>query len=298
MARLLIPLFLTASAAAQCCLGAQNATVDCASGRYRVEARSQTGTGPDSHGPYRFVFTTLRMKADGLTEKLGEFERQWDTKQHFSMQIRVSETGNGFLLGSSLEKGLRFFAPDGRVLREVGCDGPQSICPYDKPGPQLVRLNSSGRANDSRRSLLWLPLCQVVGPEDVQVEQADGWGYQPIEGTPRWPQLGDGEIRWLARMFNWSEERGERERESVEASLVRLDDGDRAAAEELVELGLSARPLLETAKHKELLDQIDVRLCGHSKPWQNRALLTALLGHPSKTLRDAAGKQLTLLDRK
>ena len=56
--RIAIAIALLASlASAQCCLGAQNGESVSDNGRYRVRATSQTGTGPTSHGPYRFTFT-------------------------------------------------------------------------------------------------------------------------------------------------------------------------------------------------------------------------------------------------
>ena len=299
---------LAAASPAQCCLGAQDAEVDSPGGRYRVEAISQTGTGHAAHGPYRFLFRTLRFGLDGEPELIGEFERAWDSRAHFSMQIAVSPTGNGFLLGSSLEQGLRFFAPDGTVLCEIPCRHDQSLWP-DRTGstPLHRMLYSSTRNAAARRTWMWLPLCHVTGPELRRVRVSRRTvKWQPVEGPSRWQPFADDDKRWLMRMLTWSPARGESERLLAERwlALLEVDCKREAASARLVDLGLSAAPVLRAALEDDaeleavvqpILATIRARLCGHEQPHRHRELLTALLQHPDADLRATARGRLRAL---
>src|SRR5262245_28284159 len=178
--------------AAQCCLGAQNVTATSCDGRFRVEAISRTGTGPTSHGPYCFAFHTLRVGADGKAEPIGAFERSWDTHADFTMQVYVSPTGNGFLLSTSLEEDLLFLSPAGTELRRVHCTHGEGVWPHNHltTDPLALLVISDG---GSRRTQLWLPLCQLLGPEEQRTGKVTALAtatYEPVASEPWWTPPG------------------------------------------------------------------------------------------------------------
>lgn len=307
--------------AGQCCLGAQNQSVLSSNGRYRVEATSLKGTGPDNHGPYHFRFTTWRVGGKAVAGKpavpdveLGTFEREWDSRAHFHMQIVVSPTGNGFLFGCPMQESVQFLGRDGRVLRDIACATKQHIDHYDHKRKKTTAQKHSVRLfAEGRQTEVWVPLGQVVGPE----LQASPWQrgvpvtYAPIgkDAKPRWRSFGDEEKRWLLRMFTWSPKRGEHERAAVERALARLDEAPshRVARDALVDLGLSAVPILRARLVDEIdadrrtalaavIARIDTRLCGHEAPWRNRELLEVVSEHPDGDLRSCARGRLRALE--
>lgn len=322
LALLLLPLLAVGAlraavgSPAQCCLGAQNADVLSADGRYRVVATSMNGTGPSSHGPYDFRFTTYRVVADGEDEVLGTFQRRWDSCEHFWMDLRVSPTGNGFLLGGSLQADLEFLAPDGTVLRSLPCSARQSLWPYTRAGapqdderadPNFLLLRSGWDGEPMRRTYLWLPLAHVVGPELAWTKEEES-RWRPLERdeAPRWPALDARERRWLLGALTWTPARGAAERAQVEElfETLRLDHAATAARESLVALGLSARAVLRDVVvedpelewiRRQILGEIRARLCGHDEPWRHRELLEALRGHPDPDLRACALEGLRAL---
>lgn len=310
----------------QCCLGAQNTSVLSSNGRYRVEATSLTGTGHQSHGPYHFRFTMYRVAEKARDGKpatkdaeLGTFERQWDSRAHFHMQIVVSPTGNGFLFGCPMQPQVQFLGRRGRVLRDIVCAYKQRIDPYggnrDKTKAQKhsVRLFSGGGGKPSRQIELWLPFGQVVGPElrAMPWRRGSPVTYAPIgkDVQPHWQSFGGKEKRWLLRMLTWSPKRGEHERAAVEGECAKLraKPSHRAAQDALLELGLSALPVLRAKLVDEqdadcctamasVIDRIDARLCGHDVPWRNRELLQVVAEHPDEDLRNCALGRLRALD--
>lgn len=313
---------------AQCCVGAYDQDVVSSNGRYRVVAKSQNGTGPGSHGPYHFKFTTFRVadkpkdgKAAPPDVELGSFERRWNSRAHFNMEIVVSPTGNGFVLGGSMQKEVHFFGPDGRALREIKCGGGrgQYVDSYDhlrkKTAAQKHSVRLYGTGKTSRITELWIPLGQIVGPELEALPWGRGqnqkYGPIPSDAEPFWPPLAAPEKRWLMSMMTWSKARGRHERQKVQKGLEQLlaEPCHGPARQPLIELGLSAVPVLrerlaietDPDRHgaiRAVLERIDQRLCGHKKPWQNRELLSAVAAHPDRDLRNCAVGRLRALAAK
>jgi hypothetical protein len=273
----------------QCCLGAQDQSVLSSNGRFRVVATSLTGTGPQHHGPYDFRFTMYRVaepaRDGGLVSKdveLGTFVRHWASREHFQMVIVVSPTGNGFLLGCSMQQEVQLLGHTGRVLRNIVCPEVQCIDAYDHLREKTplqqhsVRLIAAGKLY--RHTELWVPLGQIVGLEC----RAKPWRrgvpvrYEPIEQNeqPYWPILEHAEKRWWMSMLTWSPQRGEHDRAAVLAQLEKLhaeapqlaaeapqlaaeapqlaaEAPQLAAADQLLALGLSALPVLRAALEQE-----------------------------------------------
>jgi len=311
---------LIAPLQAQCCVGAQDQSALSSNGRYRVVAKSLTGTGPGSHGPYHFRFTTYRVGNDDKKDtELGTFDRHWDSRAHFHMEVIVSPTGNGFVLGCPMQEAVQFCAPDGRVLREMNGAFGQQVDSYDhlrkKTKWQKHSVRLLAKANSGRQAELWLPLAHIVGPE----LQAQPWHrgkaltYAPIakNAKPLWPPLAAAEKRWLMSMLTWSPARGEHEKVAVQHALKTLlvEPLHRGSREPLIELGLSALPLVRAqiahAKNDDcraalqaVIAGIDARLCGHKEPWRNRELLAAVADHPDVDLRNCARGRLRALAEK
>jgi hypothetical protein len=168
-------LALTAPLAAQCCLGAQDSDVESHNGRFRIRARSLTGTGPSVHGPYKFNFSYQARDDSGQWQPLGNFERSWDTRDHFSMTVVASSSGNGFALSTSLAPELLFFAPDGRVLGTY-VPLPHStgfhLWPHE---PELPYVRSAPDGVH-HRWLLFPALAQLCGPEEIRLSFKKGEG--------------------------------------------------------------------------------------------------------------------------
>lgn len=310
---------LVAPLQAQCCGGAYDQAVLSSDGRYRVVAKSQTGTGHTSHGPYHFRFTTYRVAdkpkrgaAPAKDTELGSFDRHWASDEHFNMRIIVSPTGNGFVLDCGMQEEIHFFAPDGRMLREISCIFRQHTVNLRRATEwQKHCVGLSANAMPRRQSELWIPLAQIVGPElEAQVDKP---GYVPIgkNAKPIWTPLAASEKRWLMSMLTWSSARGKREAAAVQRSIAALlaEPRDSGWREPLIGLGLSALPLVraELAKATNedsraalaaVIARIDERLCGHKEPWRNRELLAAVAEHPDKELRNCALQQLRALAQK
>lgn len=308
---------LIAPLQAQCCVGAQDQNVLSSNGRYRVVAKSLTGTGPGSHGPYHFRFTTYRVgEGDQKAIELGAFERHWDSRAHFHMEVIVSPTGNGFVLGCPMQQEVQFFAPDGRMLREINCGFGQHVDSYGhlrKKTPwqkHSVRLFAKGHS--SRQTELWIPLAQIVGPELQAQPRQRGkpTTYAPIakNAKPLWPPLAAAEKRWLMSMLTWSPARGAHEEVAAHRAMHVLlaEPLRRSLQAPLIELGLSALPLVRAQQAQvatgdcraaltAVIAQIEQRLCGHKEPWRNRELLAAVAEHPDVDLRNCARGRLRAL---
>lgn len=279
---------------AQCCLGAQNSVTNSHDGRYRVEATSLTGTGHAVHGPYKFRFRTLRLNGEGEMEEIGIFEREWDTRNHFSMTICVSPTGNGFALSSSLEAPVHFFAPDGTILSSIDNHESQTIH-WVRDGHPRLEYKLAGRTSFGyRTSKLWLPLFHIVGPESKWVSREKPSVI--VEENLGFETVSTEELRWLMRMLRWRPEQGVRETSQVRSLIAESDESG------LIALGLSALPTVEArlvmTEHPDLRRvqrEIVRRLCGHRDAWRNLDLFVALLEHPNEELRACAQTQLRAL---
>ena len=160
--RIAIAIALLASlASAQCCLGAQNGESVSDNGRYRVRATSQTGTGPTSHGPYRFTFTFDEKNEAGAWIQRGAFERKWDTRVHFSMTLRALSTGNGFLLSTWMDSTVQLIAHDGRVLHDLRPQWNGIEADYWPPGDQEALVRASGNGA-SWECAIFEPFCEIT----------------------------------------------------------------------------------------------------------------------------------------
>lgn len=293
-----------APAAAQCCLGAQDSHAQSPGGEFHVDARSTLGTGHAVHGPYTFEFVTWRTTSTGGRVELGRFERTWDTRAHFFMQVFVSPTGNGFLLDTSLEPALVFLAPDGTELRRVRSASKGAIWPDETiTDPLCLRVFAAWDGHGGHRCRLWLPLATMVGPEEVEGPRETGRpkAWRIADGAPCWP-MDRGERDRLRQALHWSPAQGEREAAAARAAMDEWLAKDTAAMEDaVVAFGLSAVPVLrariaaEPALAPRLqspLARIRSDLCGHDEPWRDLALLVAMLGHPDAELAADARSQL------
>ncbi len=287
---------LCASAAAQCCLGAQNQQHTAAGGRFRVTATSQLGTGPGAHGPYRFRFVQERLLGTGDWETVGAFERAWSSKAHFHMTVLASPSGNGLLLKCSMEPDVLLLSPAGdelaRLHEPAGSSG-QALWPEEPDG---VWLEASVR-DERRRAALFVPLALI------EREQRRGGDprtprWEPVDDSSRWwPQRDD---RWigLRRAVRWRPELGAATAAKGMAAVATLGSDDVAAWPQarmaLRELGWSAKAPLEAAlaapghaaagRLRTVHAEILAAACGHEDPWRNLDLLVALAHGPSEDL--------------
>jgi hypothetical protein len=300
-----IALLAQGSALAQCCLGAQDCDHTSASGRYRVRATSQTGTGPQAHGPYHFAFSYEERDADGSWRKLGAFERSWDTKAHFSMTVCASPTGNGFLLSTSMDGRVLLLGTDGRTLQDaIGgrADAKASLWTHDDREPELhVSVD-----DESLRGRVFVPFAEV---HDERAWSDEDRAYTRVPAHNRFAP-GDEVRRFRIAMLAWSEKQGAVEAPRVKAAIAQLRSDDpaivKSGRDALLELGLSARAPVATAAANATgksdatflarLVAVAHRLaelaCGHDAPHKNLDLLVATLGHPDSELRAAAAGRL------
>lgn len=281
-------------AVAQCCGGAQNSVTHSYDGRFRVEAKSLTGTGHHNHGPYKFQFRTLRIDPNGETEEIGAFERSWDTDKHFGMTVCVSPTGNGFALGSTLEDPILFFAPNGTVLAKIDNYLSLEIHCRRKGDSPLIHPVSGRTQYGKRTTKLWLPLFHIVGPESQWV--SDQRPYVLVEKHIGFKTVQSEDVLWLLRMLKWRPETGQREASQVQELIAKSDESA------LIDLGLSALPFVEarlsSGEQSSLLrvqQEICRRLGGHRDAWRNLELLVALREYPNSDLQECAEEQLRAL---
>lgn len=305
MRKLLAMALLLANVAdAQCCLGAQDGEDVADNGRYRVRATSQTGTGPRSHGPYRFAFVFEELDADGAWRAIGSFERNWNTKKHFWMGLCASPTGNGFLLSTSMDRTILLIAPDGRTLRDVRRGklvDEVTLWRNQERAPHV----SVRRGKEGREASLFVPFAEI---HDERCWSKDERACVVKAEVPFFTEPESARPFRIA-MLDWSEARGRAERPRAEAALVQLgavDPREQERGEEaLLALGLSAlAPLNEaitrsaadaTALRERLVavrDRIDQLARGHHAPHRNLDLLVLLLEHPDVELRRAAEERL------
>lgn len=300
-----LTLAATSDASAQCCLGAQDCDHTAHNGRYRVRATSQTGTGPQAHGPYRFAFAYEERDADGSWRELGAFERSWDTKAHFSMTVCASPTGNGFLLSTSMDDTVVLLSRDGRTLRDLRGDKARADIALWTPKDREPYLVAQVDGQDLR-ARLFVPFAEAI--------QERCWSQTDRDYTATQKQrvfaVRDDERRsWLA-MLTWSSAQARDEEPRVRAAIAQAssanaEDRERGSAA-IVQLGMSARlPLANAilaakgdnddelrARLVPVRDRIDQLACGHDAPHRNLDLLAALLSHPDEELRLTAAGQL------
>lgn len=267
-------------ASAQCCLGAQDMTVSSRGGRYRVEAKSLTGTGPLSHGPYHFRFSfQAKSDTDGY-DKLHTFKLKWDTRAHFNMQIMVSPIGNAVAVRPPIGH-LVIYSPKGEPLFKyprqckftIGQNG-YNIVTHD-----LHRFAGSGlRVEDS---VIFLPL---------QSEVTKTLSFQSI---------------WFLfcrpKMLN-------REREEIVSAIAQLQssDSDAVASARVVLLryGFTAIPQLDRALNavtepavRKQIDNLLTELApwrpySGSDGWRNLGLTASMLYYPDAMVRKRARARL------
>ncbi len=306
MRRAFLLLCLMADAAsAQCCLGAQDGEHTSANGLYRVRATSQTGTGPQAHGPYRFAFAYEERDVDGTWRELGSFERSWDTDAHFSMTVCASPTGNGFLLSTSMDDTVVLLSRDGRTLRDLRGDKERADIALWTPEHRSPYLVAQVDGLDLRAQL-FVPFAEAIHERCWSQTDRD------YTATPeqRVFAIGDEQRRFWLAMLCWSEAQARdqepRARAAIsQASSANAEERERGRAA-LVQLGMSARmPLANAilaaqgdnddelrARLVPVRDRIDQLACGHDAPHRNLDLLAALLTHPDEELRTVAAGQL------
>ena len=295
----------TSAASAQCCLGAQDSSHTSANGRYRVRATSQTGTGPQAHGPYRFAFAYEERDGDGSWRGLGSFERSWDTDAHFSMTVCASPTGNGFLLSTSMDDTVVLLSRDGRTLRDLRGDKERADIALWTPETRNPYLVAQVDDQDLRAQL-FVPFAEATHERCWSQTDRD------YTATPKQRvfAIGDDQRRFWIAMLTWSDAQARdeepRARTAIaQASSANAEERERGRAA-LVALGMSARvPLANAilaargeegpqlrARLVAVRDRIDQLACGHDAPHRNLDLLSALLSHPDEELRLTAAGQL------
>ena len=300
-----ITIATTSDATAQCCLGAQDCEHVAANHRYRVRAKSQTGTGPQAHGPYRFAFAYEERDADGSWRELGSFERSWDTDAHFSMTVCASPTGNGFLLSTSMDDTVVLLSRDGRTLRDLRGDKDRADVALWTPEHRSPYLVGQVDGQDLRAQL-FVPFAEAIHERCWSQTDRD-YTEQPKQ---RVFDVRDEERRFRVAMLTWSDAQALAEAPRVTAAIAQVGSADaqerdrgRAA---LVALGMSARmPLANAilaaqgdnddalrARLVPVRDRIDQLACGHDAPHRNLDLLSALLTHSDEELRLTAAGQL------
>ena len=304
-AAFLLLCLLAAPAHAQCCLGAQNGESVSDNGSYRVRATSQTGTGPTSHGPYRFAFTFDEKAEDGAWIERGAFLRSWDTDAHFAMTVRALSTGNGFLLSTSMDNSVQLVAPDGRVLHDLRAQRVGVEALLWPPGDREAHVHASGNGA-SWECAIFEPFCEVLSEHQWSKEDR---AYNVPTTAPLFAEP-ERARRFRLAMLTWSEKQGIAERPRAVAAIEQLRVGDanahEAATDELVGLGLSSIAPLDEAIAR-CRDTKDDTACarlhaarqriaslarGFDAPWRNLELLTQLLAHPEAELRTVAAGQL------
>jgi hypothetical protein len=304
--RIAIAIALLASlASAQCCLGAQNGESVSDNGRYRVRATSQTGTGPTSHGPYRFTFTFDEKNEAGAWIQRGAFERTWETDAHFSMTLRALSTGNGFLLSMSMDNTVQLIAHDGSVLHDLRAQRNGVEASLWPPGDRKAHVHASGNGA-SWECAIFEPFCEITSEHKWSQEDR---AYTVPTSAPLFAET-ERARRFRLAMLTWSEKQGIAERPRAIDAIEQLRVGDakaqEAATDELVGLGLSAVAPLDEAiarcrdtKDNAACDRIVAvrqRIAslarGLDAPWRNLELLKQLLAHPEGEVRTVAAGQL------
>ena len=304
-AAFLLLCLLAAPANAQCCLGAQDCEHLAENGLYRVRATSQTGTGPRSHGPYRFAFVYEALDADGAWRALGSFERRWETDAHFSMTVCASPTGNGFLLSSAMDRTVQLISPDGHTLRDVRRNRPHIEAALWNPDDRAPWVQASSK-DESRRASLFVPFAELL---DERCWSRDERDYVAKPDSLFFAEPEE-EHRFRLAMLTWSEKQGAVDAPRAVAAIAKLRSDDDATVATgraaLLELGPSARGPVATAianateerdagiraRLIAVSQRLDELACGHAAPHKNLDLLAAVLAHPHEELRNAAAGQL------
>lgn len=292
-------------ALAQCCLGAQDCEHIADNGRYRVRATSQTGTGPQAHGPYRFAFAYEEKGQDGAWRTIGAFERRWDTDAHFSMAVCASPTGNGFLLSTSMDDRVVLLGKDGRTLQDALCgraNAEGSLWTHDEREPEL-QVSVEG---ESLRGRVFVPFAEL---HDERSWSEEDRAYTRVPARNRFAP-GDEASRFRIAMLAWSERQGAVEAPRVEAAIAQLRSDDpaivKSGRDALLALGASARAPVAAAVANATGDsdatfrarlvavahRLDDLACGHEAPHKNLDLLVATLAHPDAEMRAAASGRL------
>ncbi len=266
-----------ASSPAQCCLGARNLSAESVGGEFRVDAKSLTGTGIDVHGPYHYRFGFSRRTTDGDYEEQSSFEWKWETTTHFTMELFVSPTGNGFAVEFPTDQ-LTFFRNDGEKLFESAPGHPVRVTDdgYSVILCRSVRMRHSG-SYYLEHSRVFLPLGALV--------------------TDR---LSD-QVMWLLQLDQRQLAGGKREiAESLED--VASDDATRRAAGRralLYYAYLSIHPVqaalakADDAAHRQRLTEILSALRmwkdrAGTPAWRDLPLLLSLCAYPDEMIRRRA----------
>ncbi|MEQ1633033.1 MAG: hypothetical protein ABL997_11720 [Planctomycetota bacterium] len=293
---------------AQCCNGAQDCVQTSPNSRYRVRAESRTGTGHKAHGPYRFTFT-LEESVPGTWRELGHFERGFDSRAHFNMSLAVSDSGNGFLLGTSMDRRVVLLSCDGKELADL------KPAPAGSIASLWTRSNASYwlrgmREFENRRCDVFVPFGEAMRERENDRAPASGTA-PPATPTERWWPPRAVERAFRVRMLTWTPTIGERDREAAAAAIVRLQGDDAGqhelAARSLQKMGWSSVAPIEAAttdaatttaaraRLVELRAELDRLACGHRHPWRNLDLLMALRAHEDEAYREASAAQLRRL---
>ncbi|MDP6929637.1 MAG: hypothetical protein QF412_08050 [Planctomycetota bacterium] len=286
----LVALMSTAAAPAQCCIGAYHIDAATARGHFRAEARSLDGVGHAVHGPYHFRFELLERDSRGDWVSRGSFEKKFATKAHFNMDVLPSATGNGVFLKGPGEDSFRLFDLQGRQLARIGAEDQRAYVTR-RAGKQEAKGTNQVQV-DKGLPALGDGIVELITWDDSQKPRKvvqEGRFFLPLalHLTPTGGLRADDErLAWLARMLHWTPELGERQASEVREQLAAIDGpGQIEAAQELVDLGLSALPAIDVAlaaedaplRLRKVRDRIREWLCGHRAPQDNLALLAGIL---------------------
>ena len=293
-------LVLGMSLAAQESNGAQDQTAT--SGHYRVRAESLTGIGPKSNGPYHFRFTCEEAGL-GTYHQLGTFERTWNTRASFRMSLVMSPSGNGFLLGTSMDHKVLLLGCDGRVLADLQPARATARVSLWVRDPQTFWLRGL-EGFDARRAEVFVPFGEVL----TEGHTDPGAKVAAEAAAPRWWPIAADERAFRTRMLTWTPSIGERDRDAALDAIARLcsqnDAAHPTAMRALSKMGWSAVEPLETAiaaattraearaRLVAVRQELDRLACGHRDPWRNLDLLWRLGKHVDVAYREASALQL------
>ncbi len=300
-----------ATTSAQCCVGAYHVRSTIEGGKFRVEARVISQL--HGHGPYHYRFELFEREAGDKWVPRGRFDKKFDTRDHFRIDVFPSETGNGiWLRGPDREDDaghLDFYDMQGRRLARVQVHpmqlpaarsewpkGHDQLCNFYTPGGIVKFMLPMPTREAARRGIPW----------------ADRWGrlYAPLGldvTLPEGRRADDERLVWFARMLNWTPKVGRQQEPEVRKHLFALRGaGHNKATQALVEMGLSTLPLVDAAlksgdysptkdssrRLREIQNQIWTRLYGHRAPQDNLILLAGLLNIGDRRLEMHARSRL------
>ena len=297
-----LALVLETPAAAQCCYGAQHVRATTEDGRFRVEARSLSGTGmPGPHGPYRFRFTSLVAKSGGGWTPVASFEKTFDTRDHFNLFLIPSPLGNGFLMQGPHEQSLTLYGPEGQILTRC-LEGSDDLRLMKATWASKWSVNEKGERWFEARCPIhdgWIlikkgaePETELFVPLGLPVERKDQ-GPADIE-----------RLHWLVRILERKTALGRDGSLRLDKSLSLLNTPQRARAiSNLIALGPAALTRLRSAQQleplapgaKEAIAGILRLSCGQLSLRNNRPLLRGLLTLKNPRLHRAVKARLRAL---